>query len=554
VNEPDHHQTVTWPGGIGDELPDGLLAYDDFTPADDRPSVDVPTGLVSLAFIRAALRRSAWVWCLTAVAGLLIGSALYLKFPPAYHASTEVLVIDGPNADPAVTIQTDASLAQSSTVAERVVKQLGLKQSVSSFLAAYTVTVINEQVLQINVGAPSSRDAQARAAAVATAFLKFHAQTARAQQQQVAADLDQQVKQAQQRVSAINKQITQVSAEPTSHRQQAELTALQSQRQDAINALAQVRQYATSTLASARSATSAIVNNSQVLDQATPIPRSKVKGAALYLAGGLFGGLAVGAAIVIVLALMSDRLRRRDDVADAIGAPVRLSVGSLRKSRLPARPGGARARDVNLRRVVAHLRNCVPGSSRGPAGLAIVAVDDVQIVARAVESLAVSCANQGRQVVVADLSSGAHLARLLGSSEPGISRVSRDGAHLTVAVPRDDDVAPIGPLQGGSSPAVPDQADPAVVAACASADLVLTMVTLDPSFGADHLATWATDVVAVVTAGRSSAERIHGVGEMIRLAGARLDSVVLIGADKTDESLGVTRSQDQSDLVKPGSA
>jgi hypothetical protein len=209
---------------------------------------------------------------------------------------------------------------------------------------------------------------------------------------------------------------------------------------------------------------------------------------------------------------------------------------------------------VNLRRVVAHLRNCVPGSSRGPAGLAIVAVDDVQIVARAVESLAVSCANQGRQVVVADLSSGAHLARLLGSSEPGISRVSRDGAHLTVAVPRDDDVAPIGPLQGGSSPAVPDQADPAVVAACASADLVLTMVTLDPSFGADHLATWATDVVAVVTAGRSSAERIHGVGEMIRLAGTRLDSVVLIGADKTDESLGVTRSQDQSDLVKPGSA
>jgi hypothetical protein len=41
---------------------------------------------------------------------------------------------------------------------------------------------------------------------------------------------------------------------------------------------------------------------------------------------------------------------------------------------------------------------------------------------------------------------------------------------------------------------------------------------------------------------------------MIRLAGTRLDSVVLIGADKTDESLGVTRSQDQSDLVKPGSA
>jgi len=33
---------------------------------------------------------------------------------------------------------------------------------------------------------------------------------------------------------------------------------------------------------------------------------------------------------------------------------------------------------------------------------------------------------------------------------------------------------------------------------------------------------------------------IHGVGEMIRLAGMRLDSVVLLGADKSDESLGLT--------------
>jgi hypothetical protein len=43
----------------------------------------------------------------------------------------------------------------------------------------------------------------------------------------------------------------------------------------------------------------------------------------------------------------------------------------------------------------------------------------------------------------------------------------------------------------------------------------------------------------MVSAGGSSAERIHGVGEMIRLAGTRLDSIVLVGADKSDESLGL---------------
>jgi hypothetical protein len=54
-----------------------------------------------------------------------------------------------------------------------------------------------------------------------------------------------------------------------------------------------------------------------------------------------------------------------------------------------------------------------------------------------------------------------------------------------------------------------------------------------------------------VTAGESSAEKVYSVGEMIRRSGTRLDSVVLIGADKTDESLGVPDSADQSVLIEP---
>ena len=55
----------------------------------------------------------------------------------------------------------------------------------------------------------------------------------------------------------------------------------------------------------------------------------------------------------------------------------------------------------------------------------------------------------------------------------------------------------------------------------------------------------------MVTAGESTAEKVLSVGEMIRLAGTRLDSAVLIGADKTDESLGVPDLADQSALVNP---
>jgi hypothetical protein len=53
------------------------------------------------------------------------------------------------------------------------------------------------------------------------------------------------------------------------------------------------------------------------------------------------------------------------------------------------------------------------------------------------------------------------------------------------------------------------------------------------------LATWATEAVVVVTAGRSSWEKIHGIAELVRLSGTRLVSAVLVGADKSDESTGL---------------
>ena len=158
-------------------------------------------------------------------------------------------------------------------------------------------------------------------------------------------------------------------------------------------------------------------------------------------------------------------------------------------------------------------------------------------------SLAVSCAQQmGVRVVVADLCRRAPAARLLGVTEAGIHTVRLDGAHLVVAVPDRDDVAPIGPLGSASSAPQSAACGEKLAVACASADVLLTLATPDPSVGGEHLATWAPAAVAMVTAGRSSWTRIHAVGEMIRLAGMRLVSAVLVGADKTDESLGVTHT------------
>jgi hypothetical protein len=285
-----------------------------------------------------------------------------------------------------------------------------------------------------------------------------------------------------------------------------------------------------------------MIQGSEVLDTATAAKKSSlVKGAGLYAIGGLIGGLVIGMAIVVIGAITSDRLRRRDDIAYAFGAPVRLSVGTLRQNRwVPDLRGRAPARRRDMDRVVEHLRHAVPGSSRGPVGLAVVAVDDASSVARAIVELAVSSAKQRKRVVLADLSAGAHAARLLRARIPGIGTVSPEGVQVVVVVPAADDVAPVGPLRSQASPDGYAQADESLATACANADIVLTLATLDPAFGADHLATWATDTVAFVTAGRSTAVRIHAVGDMIRLSGTRLGSVVVIEADKSDESLGAT--------------
>jgi hypothetical protein len=198
-----------------------------------------------------------------------------------------------------------------------------------------------------------------------------------------------------------------------------------------------------------------------------------------------------------------------------------------------------------MQRVIAHLHSAVPRSTQITASLAIVAVDNGPVVAQAVAALATSYASQGARVIAADLSSGAYLAHLSGVKGPGVQTVSRNGVNFMMAVPDRDDSVPVGPLPSVTSPMGPARAGESLVASNVSADLLLTLVTLDPALGGEHLATWAAIAVVVVSAGQSSAERIHGVGEMVRLAGMRLDSVVLIGADKRDESLGLVRRSDE---------
>jgi capsular polysaccharide biosynthesis protein len=518
-----------------DPVAPARVAADDVAATGESEAADLTAELASLRFLGTALRRRAWVWCAAALAGTMIGLGLLAVVPPAYLASASVLLTNDPNDDPGNATQTNLILAQTRAVAQGALQRLGLRQSVSSFQASYTVTTVTDRIVRITVSAPSSSQAVSRANAVAAEVLRFRAYALQIEQQIVLATLDRQIALATQQLKSITDQVTALSVPPVSAAQLPKLHDLQAQQYKADVALVGLLD----TAASYPATTAAMVAGSEVLDAAV-VTRRGHQIILFYPLGGLFVGLVLGLGIVIVGALASDSLRRRDDVAHALGVPVKLSVGSIRAHRwLPGRLRLAAARGRGMRRIVAYLRRAVPEGS-GDAALAAVSVDNARTAALPLVSLAVSCARDGKRVVLADLSGGTPAARLLGVRKPGVHEVGVHGVRLTVAVPDRDDVIPVGPLPSPLLTAQPGSATDVLARAYDSADLLLSLVSLDPALGAEHVVTWATNAIVVVTAGRSSPAKIHAVGEMMRLAGPAQLSAVLIGADKADVSLGVT--------------
>jgi capsular polysaccharide biosynthesis protein len=523
---------------------DQLGVYDDFDAAESRPAYFVP-GLVNLSFIGAAIRRSMKLLLLMAVGGLVLGAAVFEVTPHPYQASASVLITLSPYEDSQTAALNNQALAETRSVAQLAESKLGLQQNVGSFLSTYTATSPTDLLLTITASAPSASQATVRANAIAAAFLEFRANELQAQQSLVLQSLQSQLSAARQRVSSINTQISQLSSLPASATQQSKLASLRTELVTANSDLGSIQQGLSSNQASVQPALNAAVKGSQVLSVAG-LGRSKYKSVIGYAAIGFIAGLALGLVIIIIRALVSSRLRQRDEIAAALDAPVKLSVSALRAGRWGSVwPGRAATRDRDMKRVVAYLQNVLARSARGSASLAIVAVDDEPVAARAVTALAASYASGGGRVLVADLSAGGAMAHLLRASGPGLRSVSHEGANFTLAVPDRDDPAPIGPLRTAASVAGGAQAADELVRSYESADCLLTLVTLDPAAGGDHLGTWAANAVVVAAAGQSSAERLTGVSELIRLAGTRLDSVVLIGADKSDQSLGLARDPDE---------
>jgi capsular polysaccharide biosynthesis protein len=511
---------------------------------DPEPSpVGLGSGLVSLGFIKGALRRSVAFWSTAAALGLVIGAGWYVARPPTPQATATVLV---PPATYTGEILDDQAIAQSRRVATAAVKDIGSHESVTSFLRQYSVATPTDRILVITTKAASASAAVQAANAVAGAFLAVQRQLLEVQDQLVAASLQQQVAQAQQQVDSLSAEISRLSRDKSAPGHSASLATLRTEYSQATTGLTELEIAQSQNQVSMAVNTATFVQGSRVLDPGAVTPQSALKGSLTYAMAGFVFGLALGTGIVIIRAVTSDKLRRRDDVARVLGAPVTLSVGRV-SVRPEGDPGESPLADPEIQRIATYLRRTLsePASTADITSVAIISVDNPHAAALALAALGTECSGRGLRVVVADLCSGAPAASLLGADGPGLHQITAAAGKMSVVIPEPDDVAPVGPLnhelRGGWQDRAPEQ----LIAASGSADLLLTLASLDPAVGAEHLATWTQRAVVMLTAGWSGAERVHSVGEMIRLAGIAQVSAVLLDADATDQSLGVVPAHDE---------
>ena len=262
----------------------------------------------------------------------------------------------------------------------------------------------------------------------------------------------------------------------------------------------------------------AVVDGSFAIDRATPVERSKIKELARNTLSGLAAGGAIGIAIVVLLALMSNRVWRRDDVAEAMRHSVDLSTGPIRVGRRTAAMRKLIAQPTpELARVVARLRDQLATSASSDRSLAVIAVGGVEVAAASVCATAAALARDGAHVVVVDASEHGVVSghRLLRERESETTGGDSCG-HIRVVSATD---------HLGAPSTVADQ-------------VVLVLATLNPAEGAEPIRTLASTAVVIVTAGRSTMTTLRGVPDMLEVARVELLSVVLVGSSAHDESLG----------------
>lgn len=539
--------------------------------------------VVTWRIIRDALRR-AWRWCVGAAAVGGVAGMLALAALPHPASATATLLLVHPNADDPTAMSTDVSLLMTRAVASQVITRLRLPDTTPDALhQSISAEPLTDQLLVLTVTAPDDAAARARATTVIDTFLSFRAEQLRSISEGIVAGYQQRISDLQGKVDTLTKDYEGLhGSSPADQVAASDILGQRAQLGSQISSMQQA-------VEDARLQTEGAVTATHVIDAPYANPRVSRRTLLLYGASGavLLGSLTVG--VVLFRALTSDRLRRRRDIADALGVPVRVGVGSVRAPGRLTRAGrrisarlaraltrtsrgryghGPRSRSERDLEALVRALGCAlpadssrgfhrghaphrgqrgPGEPSGPTTLALAAIDDTDTAARVLLALADRRSQQGSRVVLVDLTDRGSLeAARRRRSDRAFGRAAgsgeEDGRSRPVLLrPPGQACLSRGPLRAARRPsAPPDPSDDIRWADWEDADVALVLVELDPGLDVDTLTTWTSCIVPLVSAGRASRELLHTVAEMVASAHLEMPFALAEGVDRGDETSGAT--------------
>jgi capsular polysaccharide biosynthesis protein len=471
---------------------------------------------VSLHYLRSAFQRRWPVVAAAASAGMLLALATMFLVPASVTASSTVILSHSPTDDPLTAIQTDESVLGTRTVSESVVRQLGLPLTPDQFRDSFSSTQLSTELVEIELKAPTAHEAVTRLNTLASTFLDF-----RNEQLQSATDKTIQANDAQihRLQEAIDQLTSQYNAAVAGNNGQlaSEILSQKSQDIDQIATLQGQNQ-------TSQGAVDALTSASHVIDPAAVVPVSQTKRLLLGVMSGIILGSGFGIGLIFLQTLLSNSLRRREDVATALGRPVRFSAGEV----CGLVPWRERRRRRNLEVLATGLTTALPEAHGERMSVALVGVGDLRSTATVLVGAARRLQESGDGVFLVDL-----------TREGWLTRVGRDSVH--VYRPQEREGSAHGRLRMVSTAQIgPAPGDP-LHEAWADADVVLVLGEVELGVGTGHLSAWADRVVLLVRAGKATAELLRSISRMLTGSGPDFEFAMLVGADRTDESLGVPR-------------
>lgn len=493
----------------------------DETSADATTSVQVSGRLVSLAFIRSVLRRSRRLWLALAALGLLIGLGYHLVVPLQYSATATLYLAHPSGGDDTVESANDVAMVDTAAVGQGAIQILGEHDlTPAKLLGKVPAVSVSGNVLNITISGPTPQEAVRRANAVASAYLTFRAEQYGAQNDAVVNAANAQIAKLQQQINQLTDEINAAGA----NTQNQATSNLIDQRSNLSTQVSSLQ----GSIQEDQLANLSVAKGSRVITAATALKTSKAKVLLLDGLTGLGAGLGVGLILVVLWGVLSDRLRRREDVAAVLGVPVDVSVGRLGRRRLspPSVHSLVQRNPAGLRVLAKYLGQELRQNGR-TGTVMVVAADDPRVPAAAAGRLGAELAADGKDVVLVDLTAGQVLGMAVSRRRAGAHQVTLAGQEVTLVLP-----PPAWELED-------DGGRGASAAVLERADAVIVLATVDAAYGAWQLQHWAPEAIVAVTAGLCRLDHLRATSELLEAADVWLSSAVLMGADADDQTVGL---------------